>query len=247
MKFKIALICIILAQVAFVGRSNRYWGNRAYSVERSPSIVDNRAYIAVIDSGLQPDPYFQPYLCLTGHKDFTNTGLNDYIWHGTAIAKLITYGMNPKTQCLLIVKYYDPLGSNLENLLKAFEHVLTFNNVKYLNFSGGGTVYDEKEDILIAKLLNKGIKVIVAGGNEGMNFDKDGCQYFPACTNKNHPNMYPIGNCDKNGIYASSSNYGGPIKHCRDGYRIKIDGKYISGTSVSTAIVTSELIKKDIK
>src|SRR5690606_16619997 len=78
--------------------------------EREPaSAEDSRQIIMVIDTGLKMTKEIYPYVCQAGHKSyiFGQKALEDHNGHGTNVAGLIAKGMDPKKQCLVIVKFWD--------------------------------------------------------------------------------------------------------------------------------------------
>ncbi len=217
---------------------------------------ETRQKIAIIDTGINETDLNRSYLCDSDlHKDFTNTGINDTHGHGSHIASIVIKGMDPRKQCLVIIKYYQPSGNaedNLENTVSAFLYTKSISAFA-VNYSGGGLEPSEKEKQAIMDLLDSHIYVSVAAGNERYNLSKK-CQYFPACyepTEEQSPYFFVVtsGVHKNNKIkYHTFANFGGPAKYVRNGKNVTAligyNLAYMSGTSQSTAIVTQEIVKK---
>lgn len=212
-------------------------------INREPAVVETRIKIAVIDTGIADTKETKAVLCKVGHRDFVGDGLVDKHGHGTNIAGIISKGMDTTKFCLVIFKYYhngEWANNNLRNEISALEEAIK-QEVKFINFSGGGMDESKKETEVVNLALSKGIKIIVAAGNDGNDLGKK-CIYFPACIPDTTGNLYPVGNC-KDGKYVYSSNFGGPVKQCENGVSVEGFGYRMSGTSQSTAIFTNKLIK----
>jgi len=129
----------------------------------------------------------------------TNTPTDNH-GHGTHVAGLIHQGFvgkvvseNPETAfkeiskvpdssdyCLVILKYFDPTAPKTDNLkatVKAFKRAAELN-VDFINYSGGGVEYSEDEHEALRKVMQKGIEVVAAVGNEYSNLKKH--PYYPA-------------------------------------------------------------------
>lgn len=169
---------------------------------------DTRIPVGIIDTGIDlKDKRFTPYLCETGHKDFTGEGLQDRQGHGSHISSIIARKMDKK-YCLVILKYYIPWSpKNVPNTTKALKWCLD-HNIKYINYSSGGDWYSEKEKNIIERLLHVGTVITVAAGNANDRLGGIFCDTFPACYFNHVPNFYVVGNLDTNGKKHSSSNFG---------------------------------------
>jgi subtilisin family serine protease len=205
------------------------------------TVKEKRVKIAVIDTGIRAKTQIERYLCADGHKDFTGTGLVDRDGHGTNIAGIIAKKMDPKKQCIVIIKSFDPLSKNsTETLVNALKWAQN-QNVKFVNYSGGGAGKNLEEESTIGSMLNYGVTVIVAAGNDSKNLSAD-CYYYPACYAFKNKNFYVVGNGQ--GIYRSpSSNWGGPITNIENGENVEGEGIILTGTSQATAVMTGKLIK----
>ena len=73
--------------------------------------------VAVIDTGLNfQDDRFNRHLCRSGHKDFTDSGLNDTNGHGSTVVSLIEKYARNANYCFLIYKFYLNSNSGSVNL-----------------------------------------------------------------------------------------------------------------------------------
>lgn len=225
---------------------------------------ERRVKVAVIDTGLDKDLMLKSWVCPYGHKDFTDTGLNDNHGHGTHISGIIDqYAKNfifgfkrPPIEidnikadyCQIIIKYYDPKATgvdNLQNTIKAFEWAIA-QRVDIINYSGGGTEPSKAEKAVVLKALNKGIKVVAAAGNERSDIDKH--KYYPAMYDKR---IFIVGNLvdSKTREVAASSNRGRSVNTWELGTNIlsRLPGShfgYMTGTSQATAIKSGKLVNE---
>ena len=213
--------------------------------------------VAVVDTGFdfkgtwQPnrdDVPSTPILCNTGHKDFTGKGLNDDHGHGTHIAGLVGHYAGKSDYCLVIYKYYDTKGSDVNNLLntiKSFKAAID-EGVDIINYSGGGIKRSDQECAVLKQALDKGIRVVVAAGNESSNLDF--LPFYPALCDSR---IIVVEATQTDGGRFSLSNYTKGKYHT-----VKELGKnvlsilpgsqwgYMSGTSQATAIHSGKIVKQ---
>lgn len=219
--------------------------------------------VAVLDTGIDPALKQSNMLCDKGHKDFTDTGLDDHHGHGTHVSGLIhQYALNliltnnstqkdiekffnMKTNyCQVILKYYDPKNKNSgDTELAALKYAIKLK-VDIINISGGGLTYVEEEKTLIKKALDMGIKVVVAAGNESNNLDV--VPYYPASLDSR---LIVVGNLNSYNLRATTSNYGTKVnswEHGVDVLSLLPNGAFgkLTGTSQATAIKTGKIINK---
>jgi subtilisin family serine protease len=210
--------------------------------------------IAIIDTGVDKT---LPNLCKMGHKSFAYRGrtllspTEDTNGHGTHIAGLVSSNAGFGDYCLVAIKYFSEYHTGYQNkraLLEAIQYAINIK-VDFINISGGGPGWSSDEYSLIVDALNKGIKVVVAAGNEHTDLgDKnalDGaskapnyhalpgplsvipdepapskCDYFPACYDDR---IVVVGNLQDNideVKRAPSSNYGSYIKRWEIGTEV---------------------------
>lgn len=193
--------------------------------------------IAVIDTGFDMKHKDKVKLCDSSlHRDFTNTGLHDNHGHGTNIAGLIAKHIKVD-YCLVILKYYsgDIGGNTLHRTILAIDWAV-LKGVDMINYSGGGTIPFEHEKMSVLNALSQGIVFVSAAGNESTNLNKG--TYYPAMYD---PRIVVVGNVNRKGKRAPSSNYGSPIDLSVIGVNRTALGITLTGTSQSTAIVTGRL------
>lgn len=200
--------------------------------------------VAVIDTGI--DNYIGK-ICDNGNIDFSGQGHADSVGHGTHVAGLIIKNAGKSNFCLYNIKYYDPMmpnGTSSKAMISALKKAIELN-VDIINISGGGFEPITEERELIIQALNKGIRIVVAAGNETTNLD-DGCNYFPACYDSR---LYVVGNLTKLKTRNHRSNYGSIVKNWEVGTDVIStlpNGKNgeLTGTSQATAIFTGKMIKR---
>lgn len=198
--------------------------------------------VAVIDTGIDSSVI---NLCNNGHKDFTNTSTGDTMGHGTHVAGLINRNAGSTKFCIFNLKFYSPKMSvsSIDAIRSAIKYAMEMK-VNFINISGGGPVYDREEASLIKEALDRGIKIVVAAGNNGANLDNN-CSYYPACYDKR---LIVVGNLTKAGLRSPSSNYGSIVKVWEVGTDVESNlpnGNIgvMTGTSQATAVHTGKLLK----
>ncbi len=219
-----------------------------FAAYRPPTIK-----LAVMDSGLDiSDERFKDVLCPSGHKDYTNTGIEDKLGHGTFITGLIKQYAGESSigsYCIVILKYTD--GANVTRGIEAdvnFKKALRVAaDYDVVNISGGGNLYSDFEHRVIK---HSRAKFIVAAGNDNQNLDfAKYYTFYPASyILKGLTNIDVIGNKKLNGEKADSSNFGSMVRYevGEDVESTLPDGEYghMSGTSISTAIATGKKINE---
>lgn len=207
--------------------------------------------VAILDTGLDlNDSRLKPYLCASGHKDFTHTDMKDRIGHGTHIAGLITkFAGASEKYCLVIYKTMDPKtrmrsGGYVSYIAEAFKEAIA-NDISVVNFSGGGPEPSLFEWVSIRRALQQNIIIVVAAGNEGSNLAQQ--EFFPA--SYGFGRMVVVGNLNQNHLPNPSSNYGCVVNKWEVGtniYSTLPNKKYgaMTGTSQATAITTGKIVHR---
>ena len=200
--------------------------------------------VAVIDTGFHHTTDKVP-MCSPAVIDFT--GLNrfkddDKDTHGSNIASLIAQYAGSSGYCIQVLKVFKHTAKGIafdyDAYIKALNYILK-NSPYIVNMSIEGYQPDLSERYLVSKILDKGIKVVAAAGNYGVNLDAKGCIVYPACTDKR---IVVVGNSTSN-----SSNYGSVVDVAVDGSNKLGAGTRLTGTSQSTAIETGLLVKQAIQ
>lgn len=143
-----------------------------------------------------------------------NNDVSDQHGHGTHIAGIIgaeggngigISGVSPKVS-LMILKYYDSKGSDMNNLVntvKAIDFAVN-HNCNIINYSGGGIAPSPEEKAAIERAMGKGILFVAAAGNERSNSDTH--KYYPA--DYGLPNILSVTAIDRFKNVLPSSNFG---------------------------------------
>lgn len=201
--------------------------------------------IAIVDSGLNLKDSRFTHLCSTGHKDTTNTGIDDVYGHGTHVTGIIQTYAGDKDYCYIIIKYFsvkDSVQQSLKHYLEAL-HWAIKQHVDVINLSVSGSTYNKIEDNIIKTHPN--IKFIIAAGNDSVNLDDETNNIYPA--SYTYKNVIVVGNVDRDGHISSTSNYGYKVKKWEIGLQYStVPGGYydwMNGTSMSAAVATGKYIK----
>jgi len=210
------------------------------------SVASATIKIAVIDTGFDFNYPRHVKLCQAGHKDFTNTTVQDFNGHGTHISGLIADYSGNVDYCIVILKYYLFGATGKENLrrsIEALEYAL-YQNVNVINYSGGGNGVSDKECGLVKLALDKGIHLVMAAGNEYSDLYRE--PYYPAMCDSR---IIVVGSVDITGKRVVSSNYGKAVDFTEMGLEVKSILPYnktghLTGTSQATAIRTGKLVKE---
>jgi len=190
--------------------------------------AENR--VAVIDTGIAVNDKNAPYLCKTGHRDFTGTGLYDEEGHGTEVVNYIIDNSNTKNFCIVMFKFYDknlPTKQIINNTVLAILEARKLN-IKLINYSANGPSRSVEEEFAIRNNLD--ITFVVAAGNDGVNLDEH--PRYPA--SYGYKNVITVGALNKDGSRHKVSNYGSVV----------LDWEQASATSFATAIKTGKIINK---
>lgn len=215
--------------------------------------------VAIIDTGFDfysSWPYahtknlVRPKLCETGHWDFVygHDKPIDYHGHGTHVAGILAKELKDADYCLVILKFFDPNkpSNNLKNMIASFKKAYELG-VDYVNLSGGGIEYSQDEKDWVIKLLDKGVHIAAAAGNERTKMDNNA--YYPAMYDSR---IIVAAATDKSGRILASSNYGSPVDYYLPGeniYSLLPDNSYgpMTGTSQATPKALGIVIKEHIE
>jgi len=173
-----------------------------------------------------------------------NTGdVTDEHGHGTHIAGIIgaTNGVAPHVS-LMILKYFDPEASGLENLRNTIRaiHYAVKMGADIINYSGGGMIRSHEEEEALRWAAAQGVLIVAAAGNEGVNTDFS--HFYPA--DYDLPNILSVAAVDRQEHLLKISNYGmqtvalaAPGKNI---YSTLPNGQhgYMTGTSQATAFAS---------
>lgn len=193
--------------------------------------------VAVIDTGL--DKLKGVKLCPNGNIDLTETNTHsERGQHGNNIVHIISDNLDNVDYCIYSIKVI----TNNETLKSKFNQGIALaieKNVDIINYSAGGPESEIWEEAIVYLAVKKGIKFIVAAGNNGHDLDKK-CDFFPACYK--FPGMTIVGNKHK------SSNYGkNTVNVVRKAVNINAGNVVMTGTSQSCALETRRQLLDMIK
>jgi hypothetical protein len=227
LKYIILILILVLTMV--------YW---QIAVNAAPiPAAKGQLTVAILDTGLNLNWHQATHLCKTGHRNFTNEGSpldptdkNEYR-HGSNITALIEREAKDAKYCIVIVKVISSTSTVID-YLQGLLYTLKMNP-DFINISLNGEYPNQVEKLLIKMLLNNGVKIIVAAGNDSRDLTKK-CKAFPACLDSR---LVVVGNRDN-----LDSNLGGPIDVLENGVNQLGAGVSLSGTSQATAIHTGKLI-----
>lgn len=191
--------------------------------------------IGIIDTGFK-DKISVP-MCGYGSKKFIT---NQTVVHAEVVASIIkdTLEKNKINYCLIDIQALSDRPQEIDQTFKAIKYVSDNLNLDYLNVSYGGFLRDEEECRIFEEIKNKGTKIFFAAGNHSINLDKT-CNFFPACCSNTN---VIVGNLDRYGNVAQSSNYGKRINVWRVGTNVMYNGVGHNGTSFSSPQALADYI-----
>lgn len=209
-----AVSAIVSGVQSFPSPTKPVWG--LDRIDQISSILDN-AYnydvdgggstVYVVDTGINPNTEFGARLLKGFSAVKDNRGTTDCYGHGTHVAGTIagtTFGV-AKAAWLVPVRVLNCQGSGTTSGVAAgLDWIRGFNNtnlkvkaVANMSLGGGKNL---TIDTAVNNLINFGITVVVAAGNEST----DACTKSPA----NVPNAITVGAIGKSDVFASFSNFG---------------------------------------
>jgi subtilisin family serine protease len=212
--------------------------------------------VAVVDTGISSGVLAMGKmagLCNDGHKDFTNTSIEDTHGHGTNVSGLIHAMAKDSNYCQVILKFFAvDDGKSLEREIAALEYAIEIG-VDVINLSLGGSEPDPREKEVIERALNKGITIVTAAGNDGRSMgrvyevcrevglkytcEKKPYYYYPAAYDSR---IVVVGN-----IMSETSNSGLIVKEWENGVDIRGDYGYkLTGTSQAAAVRTGKIVRR---
>lgn len=173
--------------------------------------------------------------------------------HGTHVAGLaagFNQILNSNEKCIpnikiMILKYYSEVDSfevNVKNTISAIKYANMFN-VDIINYSAGGRLPNILEEKAIRESLTKNILFVTAAGNENQNLNF--FNFYPASYKLK--NIIPVTAINLENKLLIGSSYGNKIvKYAAPGEAIlstyiNHQFKKMTGTSQSTAVVTSQI------
>jgi major intracellular serine protease len=214
--------------------------------------------VAILDTGIDkthPDLKRR----IIGMKNFTEEGDEDDVWdgsgHGTHVAGTIAasedgsgvIGIAPESK-LLICKVLESNGSgSIQGIINALDYVREWTGpngetVRVVNMSLGGPDHVPQLHDAIKRVVDCGIVVCVASGNEGDDDERTMEFSYPALYNE----VVTVAASDENNKLAYFSNNNLQVDCIASGVNVVStypDSKYarLSGTSMATPHVTGAI------
>jgi subtilisin family serine protease len=208
-------------------------------------VFSSEIKVAVIDTGVMPSKYYN--LCKESTtipvirdlpKDITIPE------HGTEVTRYIINSVNPLYSskfCILSIRV-DLVGFSPIAIAQAVNYAIK-KNAKIINISLAGIGRPSAlEREAIKNALDKGIKVVIAAGNNNIYLSDGFCQIYPACYDKR---AYVVGCITRDDIRCFNSNFGPRITHVEIGSGVdKTNGV---GTSFAAGTLTGKIINELIE
>ena len=118
--------------------------------------AENR--VAVIDTGIIVNEKNAPYLCKTGHRDFTGMGLYDEEGHGTEVVNYIIDNAKTKNFCIVMLKFYDKSLATSQIINNTVLAILEAKrlNIKLINYSAVVLDWEEAKATSFATAIKTG-------------------------------------------------------------------------------------------
>ena len=216
--------------------------SKAYFYESDGQNVD----IFIIDSGLASShPEFEGRAMTV--VDFTGEqpSWTDTFGHGTHVAGIIgskTYGVCKKATLKAVRVIGTKGSSDWATVISALNWIytkgLSSTRKAVINMSIGGPISNAM-DLALKALLDKGVAMIVAAGNDA----SSACQYSPASSTS----VITVGSSSFGDTYYSTSNYGACVDVVAPGQFIRStyipEGvQWMTGTSMAAPHVTGVLV-----
>lgn len=216
------------------------------------NIAKGNTKIAVIDTGVTIIPELSGQI-LSGYNFINNSNnANDDNGHGTFISSIIASKVNNSTGIagindrvnILPLKVLDSEGKGfLSDLIKAIQYSID-QNVSIINLSLASTSFDPILNNIIESAYQRGVIVVAAAGNSGINITSPNVSPLNNDGNKNW--VVGVGAIDNRGNRPNYSNYGLGVDVVVPGDKILGYNnnnvlEYRSGTSMAAAIMTGVL------
>ena len=196
------------------------WAQKRLDPKRAWALSTGQGVlVAVIDSGVELD---HPQLHVAGKADLTNTGFQDCVGHGTAVAGIIAapwtkgvlfYGMAPGARILSYKQTNSERDGDLTLLVKAIKAAAD-QGAKVINLS----MQTEDNPLLKAAVdyaVSKDVVIVAAAGN----VDKEDGSSVPAYPAA-YPDVLAVGAAGPNGERSTFSNAETPVAVLGPGQQI---------------------------
>ena len=197
---------------------------------------ETRTRVVIVDSGLAKSYLKAPYMCKDVALMSLMKDLKPSDPHGTNITGLIAKDINVDKYCITMVKIdINPGGAeNIPLTLTKLSQAVS--KIGVINMSLNYPAYSHEGAKALQQLVRRGVKIVVAAGNQSLNLDV-ACVIYPACYSKiiKHPNFKVIG------ALAEFSNVGSIVDLFLTGELVGTPP--MRGTSMAAGIYSGMLVK----
>lgn len=182
--------------------------------------------------------------CDSGKSDVNfvkGSTIKDNHGHGNNILHIIADANKDVDYCIVMIKVWDPSdnGNHMDSYGLGLMYA-TKMKLDILNVSLTGNTSFPLETFAIKYMLDNGVKIVVAAGNDRKELTHSKCEAYPVCVDDR---ILSVG-CLNGKEICTFSNYGGYIKVWEKGINITAGGITLSGTSQSAARVTSRKVRE---
>lgn len=142
------------------------------------AIAKEPIHVAIIDTGVNRSAD----LPLCGNYDHTGKGFYDARNHGTEVARIIVKESFPAEVCIDSHKVVHKRGDGSHTLVAMLAAYKAINpKVRIVNISMAGTWHNPQEAFALKQLTDRGVRVVVAAGNDFVELSDRRCDRYPAC------------------------------------------------------------------
>ena len=226
--------------------------NFANAYPKIANVPKGNTKIAVIDTGVTIIPELSGQVISGYNAINSSNNSSDDNGHGTFVSSIIASrvnnnsgiaGVNDRVN-ILPIKVLAANGEGyLSDLIKGIQYAID-QNANIINLSITSTAFNSILNNIIEEAYQKGIIVIAAAGNSGINITSPSVSPFNNDGNKNW--VIGVEALDNRGNRPSYSNYGLGVDVVAPGdkiigYNNNNALEYMSGTSIAAAVVTGVL------
>jgi subtilisin family serine protease len=235
----------VLGQVGLAGKDIGF----EIAYPNIANVPKGNTKIGLIDTGVTSIPDTASQIGGGFNMITNNSNVADDNGHGTFISSIIASqvnnglgiaGINDRATIVPIKVLGSDGSGDLSDLIKGIQYAID-QNVNIINLSLATSSYTSSLNPIIEKAYQKGIIIVAAAGNGGLNITTPTVSPLNNDGNKNW--IIGVGTIDNRGIKPTYANDGLGVDVLAPGdnvlgYNASNNGEYRSGTSISTAIVT---------
>ncbi len=235
----------VLGQVGLAGKDIGF----EIAYPNISNVPKGNTKIGLIDTGVTSIPDTASQIGGGFNMITNNSNVADDNGHGTFISSIIASqvnnglgiaGINDRATIIPIKVLGSDGSGDLSDLIKGIQYAID-QNVNIINLSLATSSYTSSLNPIIEKAYQKGIIIVAAAGNGGLNITTPTVSPLNNDGNKNW--IIGVGTIDNRGIKPTYSNDGLGVDVLAPGdavlgYNAGNNAEYRSGTSISTAVVT---------